>query len=187
MRYLPFIERSIARLGYVKAEYATDLAILMEENEGSHPHQIARLFRQHGEPLDASSKRSLGIRANADMTAEALDALTQRGLSEPIKALELTLLDAAFSYFRQRSVDQAIAAGYDRFQVDGPFQAECPGCKRLNGSMADSSVLRKLPPPDCAREACAISLMLRIDFVEQLIREEAAEKLKSLLARILRR
>lgn len=75
MKYLPSIERSIARHGYIKLEYAPDLAIMMEELEGHHPHQIARAFRQTGTPLSKEAKKLLGIRANADMTEQAMHAL----------------------------------------------------------------------------------------------------------------
>lgn len=178
MRYLSHIEKSISRLGYVKPEYAPTLAIIMEEHEGQHPHQIARLFRQHGQPLPAEIKRQLGIRTNTDMTAEAVDALTQRGLSEPIKGLEYTLLDASFGYFRERSVTQARDAGYDRFKISGMFAGECVGCARMNGQIATGDILADLPPHDCERQACGLGLTLNIDFIQELVDREAAKHIK---------
>lgn len=68
MRYLPYVESAIARLGYLKPEYAPDLAVLLDKHEGQHPRQVARLFRQLGSPLSADQKRALNIRTNADMT-----------------------------------------------------------------------------------------------------------------------
>ncbi|WP_108462587.1 hypothetical protein [Devosia naphthalenivorans] len=190
MRYLPHIEKAISRLGYIKPEYAPALAILMEENEGHHPHKIGRLFRQIGIQLSAQSKRDLGIRANADMTVEAIDALTEKGRTAPLKGLEATLLDAQFSYFRERSVRSGLTSGRDRFKIDGMFTLECDGCRRLDGEIATSAFLSKLPPPDCQKEACAIGIQLNIDFIQELVHKErvreAAQK-KGLLARIFKR
>jgi len=167
MRYLLHVEKAIARLGYVKPEYAHSLAILLEEFEGAHPQQVARHFRQHGTPLSAEEKRVLGFRANADLTAEAADALTLRGPLKPQKGLDVTLLDATFSYYRQRGVTAALAAGYDRFKIDGPF--DCDGCRRLNKTIVTSEYLAELPPPDCTRDACGIGMRLSIDYVGELL------------------
>ncbi len=143
------------------------LAILLEEYEGAHPQQVARHFRQHGTPLSSEEKRALGFRANADLTAEAADALTLRGPLKPQKGLDATLLDATFSYYRQRGVTAALAAGYDRFKIDGPF--DCDGCRRLNKTIVTSEYLAELPPPDCSQEACGIGMHLSIDYIGELL------------------
>ncbi len=179
MRYLPHIEVAIRRLGYIKPEYAAALAVLMEDHEGLHPHQIARLFRQTGSQLPAETKRALGVRSNADMSAEAADALTQRGLASPLKGLDATLLDASFSYFRTRSVEDAARAGRDSFKVDGMFSADCAGCRRLDGSKVTSVFLEQVPPSDCGREACGIGMRLHIDFVGELVEQEVAAARRS--------
>lgn len=167
MRYLDHVEASIDRLGYLKPEYAPALAILMEENQGEHPRQMARRFRQTGTPLPVEGKRALGMRANAEMSVECAAALTERGLSSPIAGIELTVLDASFRYFRARSIAAARQAGYDSFRVDGIFAAECQGCARLHGQKVTGDFAAEIPPVDCDREACAIGLHLHIDFVEQ--------------------
>lgn len=168
MKYLPFVERSNARLGYVKPEYAPKLAILMEEHEGQHPHQIARVFRQTGTPLSKETKKQLGIRANAAMTGEALDALSQRGLSEPLKGLEVTLLDASFAYFRHRSVASITGSGieeYATFRISRAWP-DCAGCDRLDGAAIGPHELNTLPPDDCGREACALGVSPNVNYTK---------------------
>jgi hypothetical protein len=183
-RYLPHVERSIERLGFVKPDYAKPLALLLEQYEGTHPHQVARKFRQTGRPLSPEAKREHGIRCQ--VTTEALDALTQRGLADPMRALEHTLLDASFSYFRSRAVADGNSAGYDSFKINGMFSEECGGCKRLDSQTVNGSALDALPPPDCAREACAIGLTLHIDFLADLDRaaEPSKGERKGLLSRL---
>lgn len=181
MKYQPFIERSIARHGYVKPEYAPDLAIMMEELEGKHPHQIARAFRQIGTQLPTETKKLLGIRCNADMTEQAMNALTQRGLSEPLKGLEITLLDASFDYFRHRAakdVNRPEFEGYASLYVDS-WNKDCPGCLRMKGQKVGLDQLDQMPPSDCANEACNMTVRLHIDFTRRAVdRDRAGGKLR---------
>lgn len=191
MRYLPFIDRSIVRHGYVKPEYAPDLAIMMEELEGQHPHQIARAFRQTGTPLSKEAKKLLGLRANADMTVEATNALTQKGLSSPLKGLEVTLLDASFDYFRRRAaaeVNRPEFEGYASLFVDS-WNKDCPGCLRMKGQEIGLDDLDRIPPSDCANEACNMTVRLHMDFTRQALdRDQAdAKARKSFVSRILGR
>lgn len=169
MNYLPHIELSIKRLGYIKPEYAPILAKLMAAHAGEHPHTTARAFRKRGTQLDAQTKRDLGVNPRAQFSAEAMDALTQRGLSDPIHGIEVTLLDASFSAFRSLSVRKGLDAGHDRFRLDGQsFLTECAGCRRLNRQIVTSLALTEIPPTDCEREACSIGMLLRIDFLSGL-------------------
>lgn len=171
MKFLPHVERSIQRHGYIKPEYATDLAIMMEELEGSHPHKIARAFRQRGTPLPKETKKLLGIRSNADMTAEAMDALTQKGLSEPMKGFEITLLDASFDYFRHGAAKSLAGTEVEKYATYHINRAwpDCAGCLRLDGTEIDPNNLGTLPPPDCARDTCAIGITPRVDFIQQAL------------------
>ena len=119
-KYLPHVERSVRRLGYLKADSILELASLMDEYDGHHPHQIARKFRQTGSPLSRDEKKAIGLRANADMTTEALASLTEKGLSSPIKGIEATLLDASFAFFRLRSTQGLLGTElepYTKFHI----------------------------------------------------------------------
>lgn len=171
MKYLPFIERSILRHGYVKIEFAPDLAVLMEEMEGQHPHQIARAFRQIGQQLSKETKKLLGLRSNADMTEQAMSALTQRGQSEPLKGIEITLLDASFDYFRRRAAKDAGRpefGTYAKLVLDGPNK-NCPGCSRLHGTTITDAEFDSIPPSDCACDACGMIVRLEVDFTQQAL------------------
>lgn len=193
-KYLPHVKRSILRLGYIKPQYARDLASLMSELEGQHPQQIARRFRQTGNPLSREVKKSLGIRANADMTADAVAALTEKGLTSPIKGIEATLLDASFAYFRHRSLQSFIGTELDgeaTFHIRRAW-TDCPGCQRLHDQEILPDQLDTLPPPDCANEACALGIRPHVDYgrlaLEKYRRGQEAENTKkSWLARLLGR
>jgi hypothetical protein len=164
---MPFIARSISRHGYVKSEYAPDLAIMMEELEGQHPHQIARAFRQVGTQLPKETKKLLGIRSNADMTEQAMNALTQRGLSEPLKSLEVTLLDASFDYFRHRAAKDVNRPEFEGFAslVLERHIKNCSACDRLHGTTVNLADLEAIPPSDCIQETCGVMVRLEVDFI----------------------
>lgn len=193
-KYLAHVQRSAERLGYIKPEYAERLASLMNEYEGFHPREIARKFRQSGTPLSRDDKKVIGIRANADMTSEALAALTEKGLTAPLKGIEATLLDATFAHFREHSVRSVAGTEIEpvtTFHIRRAWP-DCPGCARLDGQEILPTQLDMLPPPDCANEACALGIKVHVDyltrFAEQHRRrqeiEEALEPKRSWLARL---
>jgi hypothetical protein len=47
--YLPYVQESIAGLGYINPEFHMALAIMLEANEGVNPVEIARIYRRNGE------------------------------------------------------------------------------------------------------------------------------------------
>jgi len=186
MRYLPFIEASITRLGRVKLECASDLALLMEKHEGLHPHQIARLFRQTGDQLSKEEKRAIRIRSNADMTSQAAAALTDKGLQSPIKALEVTLLDAALAYFRHRKIQSILnspIAKYAKFYID-TISTDCHLCLPYKGQEVGTDHIKNILRQDCPRDVCVIELMPRIDFIQQAIDRRDAREFDSLQSKV---
>lgn len=157
MKYLKHILSAIERLDYVRYEYATMLAILLEDGGTATPRDLARLFRSFGTPLTPDARKALGLHPNALLTEEALAALTDLGRQDPIHALETTLQAAAWSYARESVVQAGARVGGGKFCVQGKF-GECRGCRRLNGQVVTKDFLDVIPPIDCTREACALGL-----------------------------
>src|SRR5690606_37342783 len=88
VQYLEHVLSAIERLAYVRFEYATMLAILLEDGGTATPRDLARLFRSCGTPLDPETRKAMGLHTNALLTREALAALTELGRQDPIQALE---------------------------------------------------------------------------------------------------
>jgi hypothetical protein len=163
--YLPFVQESIAGLGYIKPEFDMALATMLEVNEGVNPVEIARIYRKNGEQLAADEKRALGLRSNAFFSREALESLTEKGRSHIKDAHANTLLRAMFGFFRARTIASANKADIHLFKVM-PSHEGCPACERLKGQVISSNEAAALfPPPDCAREACSVVLMPWKDFL----------------------
>ncbi len=157
MKYLKHILSAIERLDYVRYEYATMLAILLEDGGSATPRDLARLFRSFGTPLGPEERKALGLHPNALLTEEALAALTDLGRQDPIHALETTLQAASWSFARESIVQAGARVGGGKFCVEGKF-GECRGCRRLNGQIVTKDFLDAIPPIDCTREACALGL-----------------------------
>ena len=157
MKYLKHILSAIERLDYVRYEYATMLAVLLEDGGTASPRDLARLFRSFGTPLSPEVRKALGLHPNALFTKEALAALTDLGRQDPIHALETTLEAAAWSHARESVVQAGTRAGGGKFCVEGKF-GECRGCRRLNAQVVTKDFLNSIPPIDCTREACALGL-----------------------------
>ena len=157
MKYLKHILSAIERLDYVRYEYATMFAVLLEDGANAQPRDLARLFRSFGTPLSPDARKALGLHPNALLTEEALAALTDLGRQDPIHALETTLQAAAWSYTRENAVAAGARVGGGKFCVEGKF-GDCRGCRRLNGQIVTKDFLDSIPPIDCTREACALGL-----------------------------
>jgi hypothetical protein len=157
VKYLKHILSAIERLDYVRYEYATMFAVLLEDGANAQPRDLARLFRSFGTPLSPDARKALGLHPNALLTEEALAALTDLGRQDPIHALETTLQAAAWSYTRENAVAAGARVGGGKFCVEGKF-GDCRGCRRLNGQIVTKDFLDSIPPIDCTREACALGL-----------------------------
>lgn len=161
--YLQHVLTAIMRRGYIRVAAADQIAGLLLDNPGLHPHAIARQFRKSGRLLDRTELKAAGLRGNAIMSHEAMAALTGKGEASPIVALDGVFLDASFNFLRQRGVEAARAAGYDTFKIDAVAPG-CPGCRRLHGESVSGAYLPKLPPEDCARGGCMAMLVLHVDY-----------------------
>lgn len=171
----PYLHEAIHSLGYVKPECESELAQLLEANFGQHPHQIARMYRKSGEQIGADEKRALGLRSNAFFSRAAKENLTDKGLKQPKRAFEITLLRAMFSFFRSRAIEQA------RAKEDWYIRAErCHGdcTKRLDftGKNLSADDLSPLPPDGCEREDCSLHFAPRCDYLARTVREIRAAR-----------
>jgi hypothetical protein len=162
MKYLPHVQEAILSLGYIKPEYDTALAIMLESNEGQHPKTIALAYRKIGEQISRDEKRALGLRSNACFSREALESLTPAGFLKLRDSHVTTLLRAALSYFRSRMIDDCRKVNIYQFKVFAAFK-DCPGCMKLGGQIIGSNHAAMLRPNSCAREACALSIMPWVD------------------------
>ena len=167
MRYLDHVQEAISSLGYIKPEYDTALAIMLESNEGQHPKAIALAYRKIGEQISRDEKRALGLRSNVLFSREALDSLTAAGLLKLRDAHVTTLLCASLSFFRSRMIDDCRKANINQFKIIAAFK-DCPGCNELGGQIIGANHAAMLRPKNCIREACALSIMPWIDHLASI-------------------
>lgn len=169
MDYLKHVLSAIDRLGYVRVEFASMLAILLEDGGAAAPRDLARLFRSFGTPLGPEERKALGLHPNALLTHEALAALTDLGRQDPIHAFETTLQAAAWSCARETVVVEGARVGGGKFAVEGKF-GDCRGCRRLNNQLVTKDFLDSIPPIDCTREACALGLRAHTELSRMVVR-----------------
>lgn len=162
------LSSAIQALGVVKPEAEGVLLPLLEECLVYGPRAVGTKLRKQGEQLARAEKKALGLRANAFLTREVLELLTELGRKDPIRAIECTLGRASFDFYRHRSVSGGRKAGFDAFRVMGAHN-ECRGCSRYgNGEHhlhTGDEVLSGIPPSDCDREMCALAVNVHIDFL----------------------
>lgn len=181
MDYKSSIEEAIHSLGYLRLEALPAIIKAIESAPNAHPRDRARFFRKQGNQLSADEKRALGLRANTLFSREAFDCLTERGRDKPIEAIENTFLRAVFTDMREGSI-RAAEQELHRFgdsleiRVSAPI-AECPGCQQLDNKPITPEQARTILPPDnCIREACPITLQTTMDWIEYGKAQEVPKK-----------
>ena len=169
--YADNVTEAIEVLGYVYDRFVDPLAALLPKcMAGEHPHAVARALRRDGTQIPPEAKRTLGLRANAFMSEEALAMMTDKGRQNPLCAIESTLLRATFRAIRfaniQRVRDlpqelgQPVAA-----RLRGVFP-DCEGCKHLDLRISDPDKIdAAFPIPGCNRDACAVTVEIEVDFL----------------------
>lgn len=164
------VTEAVSALGYLKPEFTTVLVALMPRCiQGEHPHAVARAVRREGTQISLAEKRELGLRANAFMSVEALAMMTDKGRSQPLEAIENTLLRASFRHFRLREIQRARDMPREigcpvSIRLTGVFP-DCPGCHRLNKRITDPDLVEaEFPIPGCARDACAVIIEIEVDY-----------------------
>jgi hypothetical protein len=157
-----WVDEAIKSLGYLKPEAALKLVNLIHDNRHQNSKQISTLYRKGGEQLTSEEKKHLGIRANAMMSKQAINDLTEKGLSKPVSAHEQTILRASLAWSRSNNMADGSGAGTSKWEVLAPFPDKCPGCKRLDGKFIFAGEMEPTGPHDCFREACAIALSVDV-------------------------
>lgn len=167
------IEEAIKSLGLVRPAALGDLEGLMmrtlalsTSDTAYHPRQLCTGLRKVGEQLPPEEKRAAGIRANGYMSREAFSQLTGKGRRRPLVAHEITLLRAMFSTERfRRTVAVASEADVVAVLVHRQLHWPCAGCARLAAvGPVSPSLAAIMPPKDCERESCSLSLDIRVDY-----------------------
>lgn len=167
MVFLPYIQEAITALGYLNPECATDLALLLEKNPGTHPRALSAKFRKIGTQISSTEKKALGVRSNAFYSREALATLTPKGRKRPLEAHEVTMLRAFFGFCREREIASALANKMDGIRASGAF-ADCSGCRSVRGKVYSFEDAKRLPPPECNHEACSLMLSGYFDFLKAI-------------------
>lgn len=159
---------AVRSLGYLKASFLPTLLPLIDLCGGHHPRQVATTYRKMGDQISKEEKRALGMRANAFMSRDMLDALTDRGRANAVEALTSTLTRAFFTRSRLASLRLGEDIPYSSWHYAAMFSG-CEGCQRLNKVLAVREPNSALPPVDCFRDGCAIMIRLDIDFSQQAL------------------
>lgn len=159
------IKEALGALGLLNQSAQSTLLLLIPEClSGAHPRAVATRFRKcETATLSSEGKSAMGVRRNAALSEAALAELSIAGLKEPLTAHEITLLRAVLTVMRSDVVAQAKACNAQGLKYRGWFYAECPGCSRLNGTIAAVDRVVSYPPNDCARRACGIGLTICFD------------------------
>lgn len=164
---LSSLHESITSLGYLKPNTASKMLGLLKELPYQTARHVATAYRKSGEQLSADEKRGLGIRTNSFMSKDAFEELTEKGLSAPLLAHEVTLLRAHFTMHRLNSYNNIVKAGIREVRHDCPFN-ESEGCKRLHRKIVRTEDAQLEVPTDCKREACALTVFPEVDYTENL-------------------
>lgn len=173
-------KEALTRLGLLKPPAAPTITALLENLAGEHPRTACTAYRKTGEQVSAEEKRRLGVRANAFLSRQALGELSEKGLADPLRAHELTLLRASFVLSRYRN-----AASYEKAMADHPevrmdvrydafHHDSCDVCRTLH----DTPVGRDwglLAPEGCACPTAPYALRLDADWLGPARDTEARE------------
>ena len=171
-------EEAVAHLGLLKAEAVATVFGLLDNPDGSHPRAICTAYRKKGEQLHEGEKKVAGLRKKAFMSREALAEITAKGMQDPLRAHELTVLRGSFAIFRHRNALSAehmmqehpnlpIEVQYDVFHPDS-----CDVCHALN---------RKPVGPNWGLDGCTCitapyGLHILADFIGELVAEEEQQR-----------
>lgn len=186
------VQEAIETLGYVDPKFAPQIIKSLEDAPGINPKAVSREFRKQGTQLEPDEKRRIGLRANTLFSQNAFDSLTEKGKQKPIKALENTFLRAMLSEMREQQIasmeKMATEHGFGdnlKAQILGGIEG-CPGCNKLSGDLVSPTKARELiPPKECIREACAMTVRENVDWIAvELEKEDDNQAPKGFLARI---
>jgi hypothetical protein len=159
---------AIDSLGYLLPSALPSILALMQDAMIDHPKKICTRYRGTGPQLSRDEKRVVGVRANAFLSRQAFDELTERGKTIPLQAHELTLLRAEFTRCRKSLISQAEHPEFGpqaRF-THVQFNAGCRGCARLKGfGRVPAEYVQIMPPIDCETETCNLMVDVHMDWL----------------------
>lgn len=123
-------------------------------------------LRSTGEALTNDEKRELGVRANAKLGRDYVEALSDKGKSEnPINALKLVLLRCASRRSREKNL-QEIAMIDQNIKVEimsAGDERDCNGVRSYEGRSFSLERLPPLPLDGCDAEHCRCLYSPKID------------------------
>ncbi len=158
------VDEALLSLGYLKPSSGKTIIRLLPSCVTEHPKAVATAFRKSGNQLSAEEIRNLGIRANAYMSLQARDELSEKGLRHPLIAHQITLIRAHFTLSRHRALAQFARAGIEFVEMSGSFPTECKVCAETQGKKVTTSQASPFPPLGCEKEGCAMMFEGRFDF-----------------------
>lgn len=179
-------QEAIDRLGLLNPDALSTVLELLHNPDGEHPRSVCAQYRKRGSQVTTEKKKAIGIRANAFMSKIALREISNKGLLDPIRAHEKTLLRASFTYFRYRN-----ALAYEKLL--GEHSSEF-GDVLYDISHADACETcldrdqRSVPknwgvfaPANCTCETAPYGLRLDYDFISEQLAKEGSSKPHTLL------
>lgn len=155
---------AISALGYLNVEAEADIAKILPLCFQHGPRAVATKYRKHGEQISDDDKRALGLRRNAFYSKRAFALLTEKGRSNPLEGIVLTLSRAGHTVARWRTVQNGKPVADAKIIMLG-FDRTCPGCSRLNKQIVETADASPFPPHDCDRENCGLLFNVHIDFL----------------------
>lgn len=167
----PHMLEAIAGLDLVKPSALDVMCTLFDDIERVGPRGLDLILRKREPQLTADQKNGLQVRANAYLSCFVVEhLLTEKGLLRPLTSLEPTFLRAYFNFRCSTVASQHHDLGVPYyFQLDGIGRA-CAGCVAIEGERANDAneLLKKFPIVGCQREACAVVISVRHDFLAKL-------------------
>lgn len=159
-------EEAIQSLGYLKPSAVDTVIRLATASPELHPRAVTTAFRRQGDQLSPAEKKVLGIRANAFLSRQALDEMTDKGRAAPLDSHLLTVLRAGFTIGRAATLARIASptpnGSYFVAEYAGFLGHRCTACSRLDGARVDPKTVSIFPPEGCEVEGCAINFRIRL-------------------------
>ena len=185
-------QEAVEHLGLLKPGAAATIKDLLCDFHGEHPRSVCTTYRKMGGQLSDDEKRAIGIRANAFLSRAALAEISEKGMLDPIRAHEITLLRASFVIFRHRNAqsyarmmanhpDYPIEIQYDVFHPDA-----CTVCSGLDRTPVPAD-WGLFAPTGCTCLTAPYGLRSEVDFNAPLLaatKKVGAKSANSFLAKV---
>lgn len=162
---------AVMQLGLIKPEAIPAFVSLMRGGMVEHPRSVTTAYRKEGEQLSRDEKKVAGIRANAFMSRQAFDELSDAGKAIPLTAHETTLLRAVFTENRFRRIAEpipdSVAENFVGFKYD-TLTNDCPFCRRVNGTIVQAAEVAVLPSSECVCPTANYTVGMSFDWLKNI-------------------